>query len=116
MSKPNDTEHRAEIIAALRDFADQIESDPTIPTPDPGSIHVWSFLMRSEGTQSERFAAVHTFAEAHGATVRITDKDDRQAAAHFGPIELTVHAFGDEQPAPQPRVVTRADDAALITA
>ena len=116
MSELNDAEKRAEIIAALRDFADLIETDPTIPTPDPGSIHAWSFLMRSEATQGERFAAVHAFAEAHSAVVKVTDEDDRQAAAHFGTVELTVHAFADERPARQPRVVTRADDAALSAA
>ncbi len=116
MSMLTDAEKRAEIIAALREFADLVESDATIPTPDPSSIHVWSFLMRSEGTQSERFATVHAFAEAHGVTVSVTDKDDRQAVAHFGPIELTVHAFGDQQPEPRSRVVTRADDGALIVA
>jgi len=107
MTMPTDAEKRAEIIAALRAFADLVETDLTIPTPDPDSIHVWSFLMRSEATQPERFAAVHAFAEAHGATVSVTDKDDRQAVAHFGPIEMTVHAFGDERPEPQSRVVTR---------
>jgi hypothetical protein len=115
MSMLNDAEKRAEIITALRDFAERIESDPSIPTPDPGSIHAWSFLMRGEGTQAERFAVVHAFAEAHGTTVSVNDETDRQAAAHFGPIELTVHAFGEEKP-PQPRVVTRADDAALRAA
>lgn len=116
MSNPNDADKRAETIAALREFADLVETDPTIPTPDPGSIHAWSFLMRSEGTQAERFAAVHAFAEAHGATVRVADKDDRQADVRIGPIELTVHAFGDEQPARQSRVVTRAHDGALSAA
>ncbi len=108
MSMPTDAEKRAEIIAALHAFADLVESDATIPTPDPDSIHVWSFLMRSEGTQAERFATVHAFAEAHRTTVRVTDKDERQAATHVGPIELTVHAFGDERPEPRSRVVTRA--------
>ena len=116
MSKPTDAERRAEVVTALRAFADVVESDPTIPTPDPRSIHVWSFLHHHEGTRIERFAAVHAFAEAHGATVKVTDKDDRQAVARFGPVELTVHAFGDEQPESRSRVVTRADDPALIAA
>lgn len=113
MSTLNEPGERTEIVKALRQFADLIETDPTIPTPSAGSIHAWSFLRR--GTESERFTAVHDFAEAHGAAVNVRNGNDRQAAALFGPIELTVHAFADQRAA-LPVVVTRADDPALITA
>lgn len=115
MSTLNEPSKRAEVVEALRQFADLIESDPTIPTPTPGSIHAWSFLMRAQGTQAERFTAVHDFAEAHGAAVSVRNENDRQASAHFGPIELTVHAYADQRTEP-PVTITRADDPALIAA
>jgi hypothetical protein len=115
MSTLNEPGERAEVVKALRQFADLIESDPTIPTPSPGSIHAWSFLAREQGSQAERFTAVHDFAEAHGAAVNVKNENDRQAAAHFGPIELTVHAFADHHAEPS-LVVTRAEDPALIAA
>lgn len=115
MNTLNEPSERAEVVKALRQFADLIESDPTIPTPTPGFIHAWSFLHRDQGTQAERFTAVHDFAEAHGAAVNVRDEHDRQAATHFGPIKLTVHAYADQRAEP-PGTVTRADDPALIAA
>lgn len=111
MSNLNDTEKRAEIVKALRDFADQVESDPTIPTPNYFTIY--SFLHSGQDTQAERFAAVHDFAEAHDRPVTVENENDRKATKHFGPIKLTVHAFADKQNKVS-GVVTRAEDPVLI--
>lgn len=108
----HDAAKRAEIIAALRDFADLIETDPTVPTPN--DIDAWAHLHRSQGTQAERFAAVHDFAEAHGVAVTEDWKGERKTHKRFGLIELHVFGYADERP--EDRIVTRADDPALSAA
>jgi hypothetical protein len=104
-----DAERRAQAVAALRELADAIESDPTIPTPNYFAIS--SYLHSMDGTQAERFTAVHDFAEAHHVAVTV-ESDGRKAVKRFGPIELTVHAFGDERRKVSGEV-SRADDPAL---
>ncbi|HEV2343467.1 MAG TPA: hypothetical protein VGS97_05185 [Actinocrinis sp.] len=113
MSKPNDAERRAQTIAALRDFADRVEIDPTIPTPTDVDIRV--HLHSTRGTQAQRFAAVFDFAEQHGAPVTENPRGHRKTTKRFGPIDLTVLAFADKQNTAF-GVVTRADDPALTAA
>jgi hypothetical protein len=109
----NDAEKRAEFCAQMREFVDLVESNPLIPTPT--SIAVWSFLQQAGSTQAERFNAIHDFAEAFDVPVHEQSDSDRQTAAHFGPIELTVHAYSDRKPKPD-RIVTRTQDAAAVSA
>jgi hypothetical protein len=113
MSNPNDAERRAQAIAALRAFADRIESDPSIPTPSDIDVRV--YLHSTQGTQAQRFAKVFDFAETHGATVTEHPKGYRKTSKHFGPVELTVCAFTDQRNT-TPGMVTRADDPALSAA
>ena len=112
MNKLHDAEKRAEVIAALRAVADLIETDPTIPTPT--SIDAWAHLHRSRGTEAERFAAVHDFAEAHGVTVTEDWQGDRKTEKEFGLIKLYVFGCANERRAD--RIVTRAEDPALADA
>lgn len=113
MSNPNDAERRAQAIAALRTFADRIETDPGVPTPSDIDVRV--YLHSTQGTQAQRFAKVFDFAEKHGATVTEHPKGYRKSAKRFGPVELTVCAFPDQQNTAS-GVVTRADDPALAAA
>ncbi len=113
MSNPNDAERRALAIAALRDFADRIESDPSLPTPTDINIRV--YLHTTQGTQAQRFDALFDFAEKHGATVTEEPKGYRKSSKRFGPVDLAVIAFADKQNQTS-GVVTRAQDPALAAA
>lgn len=106
----NDTDRRAEYIAGLRAFADLVESDLTIPTPDFGvaGTDVWAHIHPydySGLSQDERFELVHDFADAHGVTVTEDYKGDRKAEKTFGPVRFYVCAYADEKP--EANIVTR---------
>ena len=113
MSDPNDAERRTRSIAALRAFADRVETDPTLPTPT--GIYIRVHLHSTRGTQAQRFAAVFDFAEQHAVPVTEDPKGYRKTTKRFGPVELTVIAFADKQDKAS-GVVTRADDPALTAA
>ena len=105
----NDTDKRAEYVAGLRAFADLVESDLTIPTPDLGAAgtDVWAHIhpYGSGLSQDERFELVHDFADAHNVAVTEDYKGDRKAEKRFGPISFYVCAYADK--GPEAHVVTR---------
>lgn len=98
---------RAQFIADLRAFADLIETNPVLPTPNFGA-DVWAFLSKDQGTEEQRFNAVHDFAEAYGVDVTEDSDGDRRAEKKFGAVEYKVHAYCDGSVSKsRPRVVTR---------
>jgi hypothetical protein len=113
MSILTPAEHRAQFVRMMREFADLIESTPTIPTPN--SVDIWAFLHAGETTQAERFDAVHDFAEAQGVPVKEDYKNDLRAETILlGLIKLRVHAYADaarDVARDAARIVTRTPDA-----
>jgi len=101
-------------VAALRELADLIESDESLPVPQHGRLQACVALCRS---QSERFAAVRAFADRLGLDVIENERGSRSATKFFGPIQYFAHANSDEYGGGTrcvERVVPADEDAALF--
>ena len=115
MDKPTDTERRAEVVKALREMADLLESSPWLPVPFSG--HLQAQAASYGQSQAERFAALRTIAQRMGVNVVEHDSGSREAARAFGPFKYFVHENADTYPARgADRIVPAEEDAALIAA
>lgn len=85
-------EQRAVVVAALRQLADLIEADETLPVPQHGRLQACVALCRP---QAERFAAVRAFADRLGLDVIETGRASRTATKFFGPVQYFAHANSD---------------------
>ena len=104
-------EKRAVFVAALRELADLIEGDETLPVPQHGRLQASVALCRP---QAERFAAVRAFADRLGLDVVESERGSRSATKLVGPIQYFAHANSDGSGAGYgERVVPASEDAAL---
>jgi hypothetical protein len=112
--RPTENERRAAVVAALRELADLLESDETLPVPQWGQLQACVALGRPQG---ERFAAVRAFAQHLGVDVVEHGSGSRAAGKFFGPIRYFTHANADEPPElGGERVVPASEDARLLAA
>lgn len=118
-----ETRTRAEFVAALREIADLVEADTSLPVPYSVSMQggIAPHEVQENGTirhftQAERFAVVRRAASALGVDVIEEKNLSRRAVRWFGPVQFTTYASPDAQPIPepQPRIVPAAEDADLI--
>lgn len=112
---------RAEFIASLREIADLLEADASLPIPHTSRLHAgMGVRVFEEGglrttTEAERFAAVRRAAGTLGVDVVEEANRARKATRMFGRIEYFVYAPADERAADRlPRVVSEYEDRALI--
>lgn len=109
-------QQRAVVVAALRELADLLESDESLPVPTHGGLQACAALGRPQG---ERFAAVRAFAERMDVDVHQSERGSRRAGRWFGPVEYYVHANADDydgQPRYMERVIPPDEDADLLAA
>jgi len=109
-----ESEQRAVAVAALRELADLLETDESLPVPMHGGLQACARLGRP---QSERFAAVREFADRMGVDVHQSERGSRRAGRWFGPIEYYVHANADDYDGEAryvERVVPADEDAELL--
>lgn len=105
----NSSEQRAVVVAALRQLADLIEGDETLPVPFFGQLQCsapWNL------PQAGRFAAVRAFADRLGLDVIETEQGGRRAGKQVGPVEYFILANADEFASTQERIVPASEDAA----
>jgi hypothetical protein len=108
-----DDQKRREVVAALRELADLLESSPWLPVPFSGRLQALipdSWHM----TQAERFAGVREAATHLGVDVVEWASGSRVASRWVGPVEYFVLANPDEPGGRRERVVPAGEDAALV--
>ena len=107
-------QQRAVVVAALRELADLLESDETLPVPQHGRLQACVALCQSQGA---RFAAVRAFADRLDVDVIETERGARSATKFFGPIQYFAHANSDDYDGERrcvERIVPADEDAALF--
>lgn len=107
-------QQRAAAVAALRELADLLESDESLPVPQHGRLQACVALCRPE---HERFAAVRAFADRFGLDVIETSRRSRTATKVLGPIQYFAIANADDYDGEKrcvERIVPAAEDAEAL--
>lgn len=118
-----EAQERTTFVAALRELADALETDASLPVPFAVSCQAGFYATVEDGvarqlTGPEKRAALRTFATTLGVDVVEDSTGNRKAEKHVGPIRYFVQVNADEarHRTPSPRVVSADEDAALIGA
>lgn len=110
MSKQNE---RAEFAAGLRELADLLERDETLPIPYSADLQAG--LVDSPIPYAERCVQLRRIADRLGVNVIEHGNRSRTATLAAGPVRYKVYLSADDTPAPSgPRVVPADEDAALM--
>lgn len=107
-------QQRVVVVAALRELADLLESDESLPVPQHGRLQACVALCQSQGA---RFAAVRAFADRLDVDVIESPRGSRSATKFFGPIQYFAHANADDygtEAEREDRIVPADEDAALF--
>lgn len=114
------TEERAVFVAALRELADLIEGDESLPVPFYSRAQAGFHATREDGiarqlTWAEKLARLRAFAETVGADVVEHPDGARTVTRKVGPIEYLAHVNAETPSASNgKRVVPAEEDAVLV--
>jgi hypothetical protein len=109
VSTQDTPEGRSRIVAGLRELADLLEADPSLPVPYAADLQAGP--TGDDLSLSERRAKVRVAAQHLG--VEVTEKaanGAREAVRHFGPIRYLVYAAGPKAFPPGGERVVPADE------
>ncbi len=116
----NEAKERAAFVAALRELADLVEGDESLPVPFHSRMQSGFYDTHADGayrqlTQAEKHARLRAFADTLGVDV-VEDSDGaRTATLTVGPIEYFAHVNAEPiRWSDNKRVVPADEDAVLV--